>query len=105
MKKIIAAIAFLAGLAMPALGQVTNPVIFTVSTAPSGACAAGLPNEQVYSTGTQYSCQSVTGGTGTWGAIGGGGGSGTVTSVSVTTANGVSGTVATATTTPAISLI
>lgn len=35
---------------------------------------------------------------------GGGGGSGTVTSVSVTTANGVSGTVASATTTPAISL-
>ena len=34
----------------------------------------------------------------------GGVGSGTVTSVSVTTANGVSGTVATATTTPAISL-
>lgn len=34
----------------------------------------------------------------------GGGGTGTVTSVSVTTANGVSGTVATATTTPAISL-
>lgn len=33
-----------------------------------------------------------------------GGGSGTVTSVSVTTANGVSGSVATATTTPAISL-
>lgn len=35
---------------------------------------------------------------------GGGGGSGTVTSVSVTTVNGVSGSVATATTTPAISL-
>lgn len=35
---------------------------------------------------------------------GGGGGSGTVTSVSVTTANGVSGTVATATTTPAITI-
>ncbi len=35
---------------------------------------------------------------------GGGGGSGTVTSVSVTTANGVSGTVATDTTTPAITL-
>ena len=33
------------------------------------------------------------------------GGSGTVTSVSVVTANGVSGTVATATTTPAITLI
>lgn len=35
---------------------------------------------------------------------GGGGGSGTVTSVSVTTANGVSGSVASATTTPAITL-
>lgn len=35
---------------------------------------------------------------------GGGGGSGTVTSVSVVSANGVSGTVATATTTPAITL-
>lgn len=35
---------------------------------------------------------------------GGGGGAGTVTSVSVTTANGVSGTVANATTTPAITL-
>jgi len=35
----------------------------------------------------------------------GGGGSGTVTSVSVVTANGVSGTVATATTTPAITLV
>lgn len=37
--------------------------------------------------------------------ITGGGGSGTVTSVSVTTANGISGTVATATTTPAITLV
>ncbi len=35
----------------------------------------------------------------------GGGGSGTVTSVSVVTANGVSGTVATATTTPAITIV
>lgn len=44
--------------------------------------------------------------TASWTAIdgGGGGGSGTVTSVSVTTANGVSGTVANPTTTPAISL-
>src|SRR5262245_20759736 len=40
----------------------------------------------------------------TGGGGGGGGGSGTVTSVSVTTANGVSGTVATPTTTPAITL-
>ena len=46
---------------------------------------------------------------GTWivdagAACGSGGGSGTVTSVSVVTANGISGTVATATTTPAITL-
>jgi len=39
-----------------------------------------------------------------WIPVTGGGGGGTVTSVSVTTANGVSGTVANATTTPAISL-
>lgn len=37
-------------------------------------------------------------------STGGGGGSGTVTSVSVATANGTSGTVATPTTTPAITL-
>lgn len=37
-------------------------------------------------------------------SISGGGGSGTVTSVSITSANGISGTVATATTTPAITL-
>jgi hypothetical protein len=39
-----------------------------------------------------------------WIAAGGGGGSGTVTSVSVTSANGFAGTVANATTTPAITL-
>lgn len=41
---------------------------------------------------------------GTWAAPPGGGGSGTVTSVSVASANGFAGTVATATTTPAISV-
>lgn len=41
---------------------------------------------------------------GDWTPDGSGGGSGTVTSVSVVTANGVSGSVATATTTPAITL-
>jgi hypothetical protein len=46
--------------------------------------------------GTNYNTEWVTGG--------GGGGSGTVTTVSVTTANGVSGSVANATTTPAISI-
>ena len=45
--------------------QPANPSIVSVTTAPSGACTAGLPNQQVVSTGTQYSCQS-----GTWGAIG-----------------------------------
>src|ERR1035437_9168617 len=38
------------------------------------------------------------------GASGGGGGTGTVTSVSVVTANGISGSVANSTTTPAITL-
>jgi hypothetical protein len=95
MKKLWLALIF----CLPAIAQISNPSIISVTTAPSGPCTAGLPNQQVVSTGTQYSCQS-----GTWGAIGGGGGSGTVTSVSVTTANGVSGSVATATTTPAISL-
>lgn len=42
---------------------------------------------------------------GTYSTPAGGGGTGTVTSVSVTTANGISGTVATATTTPAITLV
>jgi hypothetical protein len=44
-------------------------------------------------------------GPGGGGSGGGGGGSGTVTTVSVATANGVSGTVANATTTPAITLV
>ncbi len=44
------------------------------------------------------------GGVPTWAAASGGGGSGTVTSVSVTSANGFAGTVANATTTPAITL-
>jgi hypothetical protein len=59
-----------------------------------------------------YAIPAPTGGTttflrndGTWAVpAGGGGGSGTVTSVSVVSANGLAGTVATATTTPAITL-
>lgn len=47
---------------------------------------------------------TLSGGVAVWAAAAGGGGSGTVTSVSVTTANGVSGSVATSTTTPAISI-
>lgn len=48
--------------------QVSNPSIISVVTAPSGACSSGLPNQQVISTGIQYSCQS-----GTWAAISGSG--------------------------------
>lgn len=63
-----------------------------------------LTNERVLTAGTNITI--VDGGAG--GAVtinaSGGGGTGTVTSVSVTTANGVSGVVATATTTPAITL-
>lgn len=38
--------------------QVSNPSIILVSVAPSGACSAGLPNQQVASTGVMYSCQN-----------------------------------------------
>jgi hypothetical protein len=69
MKKSILAFLF----AVPALAQVSNPSIISVAVAPSGACTSGLPNQQVVSTGVQYSCQN-----GTWAAIGGGSGSGTV---------------------------
>jgi hypothetical protein len=98
MLKKLAPLMFLIGL-VSAHAQVSNPPIILVSSAPSGACAINLPDEQVIGAGTLYSCQTLT-----WGQVGGGSGSGTVTSVSVTTANGVSGTVATATTTPAITL-
>ena len=64
---------WLMAIAIPAMAQVSNPSIVSVTVAPSGACSSGLPNQQVVSTGIQYSCQG-----GTWGAIGGGSGSGTV---------------------------
>lgn len=41
--------------------------LFPVTVPPSGSCAEGLPNQQVISTGAQYSCQN-----GTWGQSGGG---------------------------------
>lgn len=51
------------------LGQ--SPVL-PVTSAPTGSCTAGIPNQQVVSTGVMYSCQK-----GTWGVAGG---SGTVNS-------------------------
>ncbi len=66
-------------LAAPLAAQVSSPTIISVAVAPSGTCGAGLPNQQVTTTGTQYSCQNVVAGVGTWGAINGGSsGSGTV---------------------------
>lgn len=59
--------------------------------------SASLCFGQAVNRGASVTAGSISGG--------GGGGSGTVTSVSVVTANGVSGTVATATTTPAITLV
>jgi hypothetical protein len=49
--------------------QQSNPPIVIVTTAPSGSCSSGLPDRQVLSTGTLYSCQS-----GTWTIVGGAGG-------------------------------
>lgn len=54
-------------ISVPAMAQVSNPSIISVSVAPSGACSLGLPNQQVVSTGIMYSCQS-----GTWASNTGG---------------------------------
>ena len=52
----------------------------SVSSAPSGACAQGVANQQVVTTGLQYSCQNITAGTGTW-AVLTAGASGTATNL------------------------
>jgi hypothetical protein len=43
---------------LPALAQVTNPVIVAVPTAPSGACSAQLPIKLKTPDGTLYTCQN-----------------------------------------------
>jgi hypothetical protein len=74
----------------------------TTQTGAFNLAGAASPLQVQGSAGTsgQVLTSAGAGATPTWGAAG----SGTVTSVSVVTANGVSGTVATATTTPAITL-
>ena len=97
MKRILALTALFLFAAM-AEAQVTNPSVRYVAVAPSGACSQSPPVQVVNSSGAIYTCNN-----GTW-AIAGGSGSGTVSTVSVVSVNGVSGSVANPTTTPAISL-
>lgn len=97
MKQFTLALLFLASWAIACLAQSNPPLRITE--------VDGDPNKLgitkiVVSNGTL----TINGTTATITTGGGGGGGGTVTSVSVTTANGVSGSVANPTTTPAITL-
>lgn len=89
--RIIAAAALaLVGLCgAPALAQIPGGGVGQSGAVVAGDCAQWVGNGLIKDSGA---------------GCGGGGGSGTVTSVSVATANGVSGTVANPTTTPAITL-
>jgi hypothetical protein len=74
MRKSIFVLAIFAA-CLPVLAQSnTAPQIAFVVTAPSGACTPGEFDQQVFSTGLLYSCQS-----GAWTQLGGGSGSGSVT--------------------------
>jgi hypothetical protein len=68
--------AILTFLALAAKGQVVNPTVIFVTSAPSGSCTSPTPLQAVISTGALFSCQA-----GTWGAVGGGGGGGTTNTI------------------------
>jgi hypothetical protein len=100
-------------------GTITNPTInpaITLSTTVTGLVKGNGTTLSAATAGSDYQAPITLTTTGTSGAAtfisntlnipqySGGGGSGTVTSVSVVTANGVSGSVANSTTTPAITL-
>lgn len=78
----------------PTFNQSTtgNAATATALASTPTLCSTGNAPTGILANGNATGCAAI------------GGGSGTVTSVSVTTANGVSGTVATSTTTPAITL-
>lgn len=95
MKKLITAALFLCAWSISVLAQSSPPI--RVTEADGSPSKLGV-TKFVFDNGTV----TITGNTAR--VTGGGGGGGTVTSVSVTTANGVSGSVANATTTPAITL-
>jgi hypothetical protein len=67
-----------------AVAQVGSPGVLYVVVAPSGACSAGSPMEEIVNgAGTVYACQSITAGVGTWTALASGSATGTVTSVGI----------------------
>src|ERR1700734_1708432 len=70
-KIVLASLLFVASMAFA-----QNPGLVIVGTAPSGSCPKGVPGQMVNSTGQIWTCQSITGNTGTGSEETGGGGGG-----------------------------